>query len=140
MQLSTDEFFNIQSQLSDKDIQIAELRREVDRLTKENERLHQNALSPSAGMETDSQFITLKLDTVCKFLRNLHDNYQISLLFTALQKMMPADTSPEAIRQITDSVSLDINPSVNISAEGDVNVAGDFNHVHHNEQVNYNQP
>lgn len=137
MQLSTDEFFNIQSQLSNKDIQIAELRREVDRLTKENERLHQNALSPSAGMETDSQFITLKLDTVCKFLRNLRDGYQISILFTALQKMMPADTSPEAIRQITDSVSLDKDPSVNISAAGDVNVAGDFNHVHHNKQVKF---
>ena len=137
MQLSTDEFFNIQSQLSAKDIQIAGLQREVDRLTKENERLRQNTLSPSAGMQAGSQFIILSLDKVCRVLRNLSDVRLISFLFTALRKMMPADASPEAIRQITDSISLDTAPAINISAEGDVNVAGNLNHVHDNEQVNF---
>ena len=137
MQLSTDEFFNIQSQLSAKDIQIAGLQREVDRLTKENERLRQHACTPSAGMQTGSQFIILSLDKVCRVLRNLSDVRLISFLFTALRKMMPADASPEAIRQITDSISLDTAPAINISAEGDVNVAGNLNHVHDNEQVNF---
>ena len=137
MQLTTDELLTIHTQLSDKEMQIAKLQNEVKRLTEENERLRQNALQQQVTMQGGPQFIILKLDKVCRVLRNLKDTRMVSFIYTALQKMLPSDTTPEAIRQITDSVSLEVLPLVNLTTDGDINVAGNLNNIHDNEQVNF---
>lgn len=137
MQLTTDELLTIHTQLSDKEMQIARLQNEVKRLTEENERLRQNALQQQVTMQGGPQFIILKLDKVCRVLRNLKDTRMVSFIYTALQKMLPSDTTPEAIRQITDSVSLEVLPLVNLTTDGDINVAGNLNNIHDNEQVNF---
>ena len=137
MQLTTDELLTIHTQLSDKEMQIARLQNEVKRLTEENERLRQNALQQQVTMQGGPQFIILKLDKVCRVLRNLKDTRMVSFIYTALQKMLPSDTTPEAIRQITDSVSLEVLPLVNLTSDGDINVAGNLNNIHDNEQVNF---
>lgn len=137
MQLTTDELLTIHTKLSDKEMQIVRLQNEVKRLTEENERLRQNALQQQVTMQGGTQFIILKLDKVCRVLRNLKDTRMVSFIYTALQKMLPSDTTPEAIRQITDSVSLEVLPLVNLTADGDINVAGNLNNIHDNEQVNF---
>ena len=137
MQLTTDELLTIHTQLSDKEMQIARLQNEVKRLTEENERLRQNALQQQVTMQGGPQFIILKLDKVCRVLRNLKDTRMVSFIYTALQTMLPSDTTPEAIRQITDSVSLEVLPLVNLTTDGDINVAGNLNHIPDNEQVNF---
>lgn len=136
MTLTTDDFFKIQAELSAKDVQIAMLQREVDRLTEENQRLARNAAAQQPAERPDGQYITLDIEAVCRVLRGLPNVQLITFLYAALRKMLPADAPPEVIRQITDSVSLTVSPGVNITAEGDVNVAGNLNHVHDNEQVN----
>ena len=136
MQLTTDELLNIHTQLIDREMQIARLQNEVKRLTEENERLRQNALQQQVALQGGTQFIILKLDKVCRVLRNLKDTRMVSFIYTALQKMLPADTTPEAMRQITDSISLEVTPLINLNTDGDINVAGNLNHVHDNKQVN----
>jgi len=129
MQLSPDEFMKLQGSISDKDIELAMLRKEV-------EHLRCQAIA-EGNAQTDSKFITLPMENVCRVLRDLKGSPNlVSFLFLALQKMMPADgVSAGAVQRMLAAASLESTP-LGISAQGDIRVEGNYNHLHDNDNVN----
>ena len=126
--LTLEELMKLQQSLSQKDIEIALLKKEVEEL--------RNKVGTPENAPTDGQFITIKLDNVCKFFEGLRGSLgHVSFLAFALQKMMPEGMPVLASKRMLAVASLESLP-INLMASGDIRIDGNFNHIHDNDSVN----
>ena len=127
--ITLEELMKLQQSLSQKDIEIALLNREVEEL--------RNKEGSPGDAHADGNFITLNLDNVCKVLSELKGRPDlVAFLYFVLQKMMPEGMPVLALQRMLAAASLE-NAPANIVAAGDVNVHGTYNNVHGNDNVNF---
>lgn len=126
--LTLEELMKLQQSLSQKDIEIALLKKEVEEL--------RNKVGTPENAPTDGQFITLNLDNVCKLIEGLKGNpLLVGFLCYFLQKMMPEGMPGYALQRIDAVASLESLP-FNMTASGDILIEGDYKHIHDNNKVN----
>ena len=126
--LTLEELMKLQQSLSQKDIEIALLKKEVEEL--------RNKVGTSENAPTDGQFITLKLDNVCKVIEKMKGNPGWMFFFCYfLRQMMPEGMPALASKRIDAVASLE-GPSINFTTSGDIRIDGNFNNIHDNDSVN----
>ena len=126
--LTLEELMKLQQSLSQKDIEIALLKKEVEEL--------RNKVGTPENAPTDGQFITLNLDNVCKVIEKMRGKPGwVSFLYLALQKMMPDGMPVLASQRMQAAASLESLP-INLMASGDIRIDGNYNNIHDNDSVN----
>ena len=111
--------------------EIERLSGEVRRLSEENERLRAAGAAVPSAMSEKPGYVLLSIDTVCNLFRSLRNVKFVSFLYFIFGKLMP----PDVMQRISDAASLETAPALSITAEGDVNVAGNLNNIHDNNHV-----
>ena len=116
MQLSTDEFMKLHGSMTEKDIEIALLKKQVEEL--------RNKVGAAGNAPEDGKFITFNVDHVCEVLEGLRGKPGwVSFLYLALQKMMPEGMPVLASQRIQAAASLESLP-INLMANGDIRIDG----------------
>ncbi len=131
MQIATsiEELMKLQQSVSAKDIEIALLRKELEQLRIQ--------IGDGGNAQTEPDFITLKLENVCKMFNELKGSPNlVSFLFLCLLKMLPKDTSMGTLQRLLSVASLE-NIPLNLTAAGDMNVQGTLNIIKENNNVNF---
>ena len=126
--LTLEELMKLQQSLSQKDIEIALLKKEVEEL--------RNKVGTSENAPTDGQFITLNLDNVCKVIEKMKGNPGWMFFFCYfLRQMMPEGMPVLASQRMQAAASLERLP-INLMASGDIRIDGNYNNIHDNDSVN----
>lgn len=127
--ISVDELMKLQQATSEKEAELAMLRRELEWYRAQGQ----------AGGEApaDPKRINLTMDNVCKVLGELKGNPSlVAFLFLSLMKMMPEGVPPQTMQRMMAAASLEGLP-LNITTTGDMNVLGTYNNVTGNANVSF---
>ena len=81
-------------------------------------------------------YIVISLKKLKKFLSGLKDTQLMGFIIYLVQKVLPKEADASTLKLIADTAPEEIRPEISISAEGDVNVAGNYNHFQNNNNVN----
>ncbi|MBR6589586.1 MAG: hypothetical protein IKK67_03880, partial [Bacteroidaceae bacterium] len=81
-------------------------------------------------------YIVISLKKLKKFLSGLKDTQLMGFIIYLVQKVLPKEADASTLKLIADTAPEEIRPDISISAEGDVNVAGNYNHFQNNNNVN----
>ena len=81
-------------------------------------------------------YIVISLKKLKKFLSGLKDSQLMGFIIYLVQKVLPKEADASTLKLIADTAPEEIRPDISISAEGDVNVAGNYNHFQNNNNVN----
>ncbi len=141
MNFNTEEFDFLNEKLSKKDLEIAELRREVAQLTEERDLWMTRALTADEPKASEGRsprrFIVISVKKLKAVLAKIHDVKILSVIAFILQKALSREDSAEDCKLVMDIVPMPQQPSVTLKADGDVNVEGNWNDVHDNGEVNF---
>jgi hypothetical protein len=80
--------------------------------------------------------IVLSVELLKAILAKIHNLHILAVIALVLQKALHRKASAEESRQIAEMVPLPNLPSINLTANGDIDVEGDWNDVHDNANVN----
>ena len=114
----------------------------LQRKTSECEQLREELCSARsiAVMDTNlcikEGYIVISLKKLKKFLSGLKDTQLMGFIIYLVQKVLPKEADASTLKLIADTAPEEIRPDISISAEGDVNVAGNYNHFQNNNNVN----
>lgn len=126
--IAIEELMKLQQSLSQKDIEMALLRKELEEL--------RNKVGAAGEVTGDRNFLTFKLDNICKVFEELKGNADhVAFLFFVLLRMMPEGMPPAVVQRFMAAASLGSLP-VNLMAKGDINIDGNYNNIHGNDNVN----
>ena len=131
MQITTsiEELMQLQQSVSAKDIEIAVLRKELEQLRMQT--------GDGGNVQTDTNFLSIKLENVCKVLHELKGSPNlVSFFFLCLLKMMPEGMPVCAVQRMLAAASLETLP-LNLTAKGDIRIEGNYNDVKGNGSVNF---
>lgn len=127
---------------SEKDVLIARLQDEVARLTQERDLWQSRAMdSASGGNKDDDQakglkdYIHLSKERLKSLLLRIHDVNISSVVLMVLQKSLPETASAEESRAIAEIITMPKQPTVSLTAAGDLKVEGNWNDIHDNKSV-----
>ena len=143
MNLTPDEFLNLQSGMSAKDVRIAQLEAEVAQLKTERDLWKERVLAyegkefSSEKVPEKNKFIVIsqqKLRTVLEKIRNVKILSQVAFV---LQKALPNEADAEEYKALSEVMPVPELPNLSLTADGDIRVSGDWNDVHDNEAVNF---
>ena len=81
-------------------------------------------------------YIVISLKKLKKFLSGLKDTQLMGFIIYLVQKVLPKEADASTLKLIADTAPEEIRSDISISAEGDVNVAGNYNHFQNNNNVN----
>ena len=81
-------------------------------------------------------YIVISLNKLKKFLSGLKDTQLMGFIIYLVQKVLPKEADASTLKLIADTAPEEIRSDISISAEGDVNVAGNYNHFQNNNNVN----
>lgn len=150
MDISTEELFQIHDgisqQLSQKDAEIARLKAQVAQLTDKVGRAEQERDFWRAKAERKQgerlspeqhRFIIISIERLKALLVKIRNVELLSFLLMILQKALPKDAPAEDHKEIAELVPVPELPSISLTAEGDIEVGGDWNDVHDNGVVNF---
>ena len=129
MQITPEEFMKLCAPISERDAEIATLRKELE--------LFRGRAGEVVEMQADANFITLKTEKICQVLNELKGNpTYVGILFVGLLKMMSKDISMAVVQRMLASASLECIP-LNLIASGDLNVQGVLNIIKENNNVHF---
>jgi len=143
MNLTPDEFLNLQSGMSAKDVRIAQLEAEVAQLKTERDLWKERVLAyegkefSSEKVSEKKKFIVIsqqKLRSVLEKIRNVKILSQVAFV---LQKALPNEADAEEYKALSEVMPVPELPNLSLTADGDIRVSGDWNDVHDNEAVNF---
>lgn len=141
MNISPDEFMALQGGMSAKDVRIAQLEEQVAQLTKERDLWRMRALKTGdptvESVSVCNRFIVISRQKLATLLTRIHDVKQLAFIAFVLQKVLPNEASAEDSKAIADIIPLPHLPQLTLTADGDINVEGDWNDVHDNKNVNF---
>ena len=127
--ITVEELMKLQQASSEKDAQIAMLQKELE--------ARREPIGAGADVKDDPQYISIKLENVCKLLNELKGSpHHVSFLCCCLMKMMPEDTPTSAVQRMLTAASMESLP-LNITTTGDMNVLGTYNNVSGNANVSF---
>ena len=143
MDVTTDEFFSLQQGMSAKDVEIVRLKEQVAQLTDERDMWMARALqrdAEQADADVDKQhsgkFIVLSVELLKTVLSKIHNLNILSVVALVLQKALHRDATAEESRSIVEIVPLPPLPTISLTANGDIDVKGNWNDIHNNYNVN----
>lgn len=143
MNLTPEEFLNLQSGMGAKDVRIAQLEAEVAQLRSERDLWMERAL---ACERTDSSsekvlgkkiFIVISQQKLRALLQKIHNVKILSLVAFVLQKALPNEADADEYKAVSEVMPVPELPNLSLTADGDIKVSGDWNDVHDNEAVNF---
>ena len=114
----------------------------LQRKTSECEQLREELCSARSIARMDTNlcikegYIVISLKKLKKFLSGLKDTQLMGFIIYLVQKVLPKEADASTLKLIADTAPEEIRPDISISAEGDVNVAGNYNHFQNNNNVN----
>ena len=140
MNISPDEFMTLQGGMSAKDVRIAQLEEQVAQLTKERD-LWQSRAMQSGQPKVDggpacSRLIVISLQKLKALVGKIHDVKLLAFVAFFLQKVLPNEASADDCKAIADIIPLPHLPQLTLNADGDINVDGNWNDIHNNNEVN----
>jgi hypothetical protein len=154
--ISTEEFLKLQQATSAKDIETSKLKEQVALLKEERDQWMARALKAEDVLKTEEALnvemvmdsatekeqsssggvIVLSVELLKAILSKIHNLHILAIIALVLQKALHRKASAEESRQIAEMVPLPNLPSINLTANGDIDVEGDWNDVHDNTNVN----
>lgn len=154
--ISTEEFMKLQQAASAKEIEIAKLREQVAQREEERDQWMARALKAEDVLKTEEALnvemvmdsatekeqsnsggvIVLSVELLKALLAKIHNLHILAIIALVLQKALHRKASAEESRQIAEMVPLPNLPSINLTANGDIDVEGNWNDVHDNANVN----
>lgn len=154
--ISTEEFLKLQQATSAKDIETSKLKEQVALLKEERDQWMARALKAEDILKTEEALnvemvmdsatekeqsssggvIVLSVELLKAILSKIHNLHILAVIALVLQKALHRKASAEESRQIAEMVPLPNLPSINLTANGDIDVEGDWNDVHDNTNVN----
>ena len=143
MNLTPDEFLNLQSGMSAKDVRIAQLEAEVAQLKTERDLWKERALAyegkefSSEKVSEKKKFIVISQQKLRALLQKIHNVKILSLVAFVLQKALPNEADAEEYKALSEVMPVPELPNLSLTADGDIEVNGDWNDVHDNEAVNF---
>ena len=149
MDLSIEDFKSIHSMISEPEMECVKLREKLrlteealQRKTSECEQLREELCSARSMAAMDANlcikegYIVISLKKLKKFLSGLKDTQLMGFMIYLVQKVLPKEADASTLKLIADTAPEEIRSDISISAEGDVNVAGNYNHFQNNNNVN----
>ncbi len=143
MNLTPEEFLNLQSGMSAKDVRIAQLEAEVAQLKSERDLWKERTLAYE-GAEFSSEkvpgkkkFIVISQQKLRALLQKIHNVKILSLVAFVLQKALPNEADADEYKAVSEVMPVPELPNLSLTADGDIKVSGDWNDVHDNEAVNF---
>lgn len=153
--ISTEEFMELQQGISAKDVEIAKLKDQVAQREEERDLWKARALKAEEILKTEEALnvdmvidsatdkeksesggvIVLSVGLLKAVLAKIHNLHILAILALILQKALHRKATAEESRQIADLVPLPELPPIHISAEGDVDVNGNWTDIHDNTNV-----
>jgi len=143
MNLTPDEFLNLQSGMSAKDVRIAQLEAEVAQLKTERDLWKERALAyegkefSSEKVPEKNKFIVISQHKLRSLLEKIRNVKILSLVAFVLQKALPNEADAEEYKALSEVMPVPELPNLSLTADGDIKVSGDWNDVHDNEAVNF---
>lgn len=154
--ISTEEFMKLQQAAIAKEIEIAKLREQVAQREEERDQWMARALKAEDVLNTEEALnvemvmdsatekeqsnsggvIVLSVELLKAILAKIHNLHILAIIALVLQKALHRKASAEESRQIAEMVPLPNLPSINLTANGDIDVEGNWNDVHDNTNVN----
>lgn len=154
--ISTEEFMELQQNISSKDVEIAKLKEQVaqrederdlwkaralkaEEILKTEEVLNVDMVMDSATENEKSEsggVIVLSVGLLKAILAKIHNLHILAIIALILQKALHRKATAEESRQIAELVPLPELPSLHLTAEGDIDVGGNWNDIHDNSNVN----
>ena len=132
---------DLQMDMSTKDVENARLRDELERMRKERD--DWRALALGAGVkdkETTTgygRFIVIPVQKLKTVLKTIHDVKLLGFLALLMQKCLRDNATAEECQAIAEVVPLPQPQPLKLTAEGDINVEGNWNDIHDNEKVHF---
>lgn len=141
MNISTEEFMDLQGGMSAKDVRIAQLEGEVERLKEERDMWQARALETDGTMKESvsfhNRFIVISRQKLRSVLEKIHDVKLLGFLELMMQKCLRDNATAEECQAIAEVVPLPQPPCLSLTAEGDINVEGNWSDIHDNEKVHF---
>jgi hypothetical protein len=143
MNMTPGEFMELQNGLNAKDIRIAQLETEVAQLEAERDLWKERALAycgnASAAERTPggNRFIVISQHKLRSLLEKIRNVKVLSLVAFVLQKALPNEADAEEYKALSEVMPVPELPNLSLTADGDIEVNGDWNDVHDNEAVNF---
>lgn len=154
--ISTEEFIKLQQAASAKEIEIAKLKEQVAQREEERNQWMVRALKAEEVLKTEETLnvdmvmdsatgkeqpssggvIVLSVELLKAILAKIHNLHVLAVIALVLQKALHRKASAEESRRIAELVPLPNLPSINLTANGDIDVEGNWNDVHDNTNVN----
>jgi len=134
---------SLQGGVSAKDVEIARLKEQVAQLTEERDLWRARAQTSDIELKNTekksgcNRFIVISAQKLRSVLTKIHDVKILSVVAFILQKALPDTVTSEECKTIAEIVPLPQLPNLTLTAEGDVNVEGDWQDVHDNQTVNF---
>lgn len=152
--LSTQEFMELQQRMTDKDIEIVRLKEQIAQSKSECDLWKTRAQNAESRLQADRNgleekvnavqdgkkmgaggVIVLSIERLKSIVVRIHNLKILAVLALVLQKALHRGASAEESRQIAEMIPLPELPSIKLTAEGDIEVEGDWNDVHDNSHV-----
>ncbi len=154
--LSTKEFMELQQCMTAKDIEIVRLKEQIAQSKAECDLWKSRALNAEAILQADKDgldveeivnavsgerkmgsggVIVLSIELLKSVLAKIHNLKILAVIGLVLQKTLHRGASAEESRQIAEMIPLPELPSIKLTAEGDIDVEGDWNDIHNNGNV-----
>ena len=131
---------DLHERITPKDVEIAQLREQVARLTEERDLWQARAMQagkPMAeGASARGRFIVISRQKLKALVDKIQDMKLLAFVAFVLQKVLPNEASADDCKVIADIMPLPHLPRLTLNADGDINVDGNWNDIHDNNEVN----
>ena len=145
--ISTDEYMKIQQSQSSKDVLIAQLEAQVADMKNDCDYWKNRALKAEEIQKVESngekevkkdsgKFIVISVERLKAIFSKIHDLSILAILAFVIQKTLHRDDNSTDSGSIADLVSLPQLPTISLTADGNIEVEGNWNDIHHNGKVN----
>ena len=140
MSFTLEEAMDLHERLTPKELEIARLKESEAQLKKERDYWQARALEAEGKKDKERKskgFIVISAKRLKKVLSTIHNVNILSVVFLVLHKSFPKDSSAEDTKQLCEIIPLPNLSPLTLTANGDINVNGNYNEVHDNEEVNF---
>lgn len=94
----------------------------------------------NVNLWTKEDYIVISLKKLRKFLAGIKETQLVGFIIFLMQKLLPKEADVTTMKLIAETAPEEIRSDISISAEGDVNVAGSYNHFQNNNNVTLQNP
>ncbi|MBP3789603.1 MAG: hypothetical protein J6I52_08285 [Prevotella sp.] len=148
MEITPQEFMNLQSGISAKDVLIAKLRDELEQTKADRDVWKERAQAACAAERAacaeegacaeghrKEGVVVLSVALLKSILAKIHNLHILAVIALVLQRALHRGASAEERCSISELVPLPELPSISLTANGDIDVKGDWMDIHDNGNV-----